>query len=104
MARVHRGVGSAAWPFAVRAQQPDRARRVGLHALAENDPVAQGRVAVLREGLARLGRTERNIQIEDRFAGGDADQMQAYAHPSDSNELERTNEYEIILDRFSTCS
>jgi hypothetical protein len=36
-------------------------------------------VAVLREGFAQLGWTEPNIQIEDWFAGGDADQMQAYA-------------------------
>jgi putative tryptophan/tyrosine transport system substrate-binding protein len=36
-------------------------------------------VAVLREGLGRLGWTERNVRIEERFAGGVADQMQAYA-------------------------
>jgi putative tryptophan/tyrosine transport system substrate-binding protein len=39
----------------------------------------QARVAVFREGLAQLGWTERNIQIEDWFAGGVPDQMQAYA-------------------------
>jgi hypothetical protein len=39
----------------------------------------QARVAVFREGLAQLGWTERNVRIEERFAGGDADQMQAYA-------------------------
>jgi putative tryptophan/tyrosine transport system substrate-binding protein len=72
--------GTAVWPLAARAQQPDRMRRVGfLHALAENDPEAQARVAVLREGLARLGWTERNVRIEQRFAEGDSDQMQAYA-------------------------
>jgi putative tryptophan/tyrosine transport system substrate-binding protein len=72
--------GTAVWPLAARAQQPDRMRRVGfLHALAENNPEAQARVAVLREGLARLGWTERNVRIEQRFAEGDSDQMQAYA-------------------------
>jgi putative tryptophan/tyrosine transport system substrate-binding protein len=72
--------GAAAWPLAARAQQPDRMRRVGcLYALAGNDPVAQVRVAVLREGLAQLGWTERNVRIEQRFANGDSDQMQAYA-------------------------
>jgi putative tryptophan/tyrosine transport system substrate-binding protein len=72
--------GAAAWQLAALAQQPDRVRRVGfLHALAENDPEAQARVAVLREGLARLGWTERNVRIEERFAEGDSDQMQAYA-------------------------
>jgi putative tryptophan/tyrosine transport system substrate-binding protein len=55
-------------------------RRIGfLHALAENDPVAQARVAMLREGLARLGWAERNIRIEQRFADDGSDQMQAYA-------------------------
>jgi putative tryptophan/tyrosine transport system substrate-binding protein len=72
--------GAAVWPVLGRAQQPDRAQRVGfLHALAESDPEAQERVAVLREGLARLGWTERNVRIEQRFAEGDSDQMQAYA-------------------------
>src|SRR5258708_17366240 len=72
--------GAAAWQLAALAQQADRVRRVGfLHALAENDPEAQARVAVLRGELARLGWTERNVRIEQRFAEGDFDQMQAYA-------------------------
>jgi putative tryptophan/tyrosine transport system substrate-binding protein len=36
-------------------------------------------VAVLREGLARLGWTERNVRFEQRFAEGDYNQMQVYA-------------------------
>jgi putative tryptophan/tyrosine transport system substrate-binding protein len=72
--------GAAVWPVAVRAQLPDRMRRVGcLYAFAENDPIVQARVAVLREGLAQLGWTEHNVRIEERFAEGDADQMQVYA-------------------------
>jgi putative ABC transport system substrate-binding protein len=72
--------GAAAWQLAALAQQPDGVRRVGfLHALAENDPEAQARVAVLREGLARFGWTERNVRIEQRFAEGDADQIEAFA-------------------------
>ncbi len=72
--------GAAAWQLAARAPQPHRGRRGGcLHPLAGNDPVAQARVAVLREGLAQLGWTERNVRIEQRFAKGDSDQMQAYA-------------------------
>jgi putative tryptophan/tyrosine transport system substrate-binding protein len=72
--------GAAAWPLSARAQQGERVRRVGcLYALAGNDPEAQARVAALREGLAQVGWTERNIRIEDRFAGGDADQMRVYA-------------------------
>ena len=72
--------GTAAWPFAARAQLGDWVRRVGcLHALAENDTEAQARVAVLRERLAQLGWTERNVRIDQRFAEGDSEQMQAYA-------------------------
>src|SRR5262250_2005478 len=46
------GLGTmAAWPLAAHAQQSDRVRRIAfLHALAENDPEAQARAAVLREG------------------------------------------------------
>jgi putative tryptophan/tyrosine transport system substrate-binding protein len=75
------GLASAAvWPVAARAQLPARMRRVGcLYAFAKNDPIVQARVAVFREGLARLGWTERNVRIEERFVRGDADQMQAYA-------------------------
>jgi putative tryptophan/tyrosine transport system substrate-binding protein len=72
--------GTVAWPAAARAQQPERMRRVGfLYALAESDPEAQARVAVLREELARLGWTERNVRIEQRFAEADIAQTQAYA-------------------------
>ena len=66
--------GTAVWPVAARAQLPDRMRRVGcLYTFAENDPIVQARVAVFREGLAQLGWTERNVRIEERFGGGDAE-------------------------------
>jgi putative ABC transport system substrate-binding protein len=72
--------GAAAWPLLARAQQRERVRRiVFLHALAENDPEAQARGAVLQEGLAQLGWTDRNVRIEQRFAAGDFDQIQAHA-------------------------
>jgi putative tryptophan/tyrosine transport system substrate-binding protein len=58
----------------------ERVRRiVFLHALAENDPEVQTRVAAFRQGLETLGWTEtRNIQIGHRFFGGDFAQIQAY--------------------------
>jgi putative tryptophan/tyrosine transport system substrate-binding protein len=72
--------GAAAWPLTAYAQQTDRVRRVGcLYAFAESDPIARARTAAFREGLAQLGWTERNVRIEERFAGSDADQMRAYA-------------------------
>jgi putative ABC transport system substrate-binding protein len=72
--------GAAAWQLAALAQQPDRMRRVGcLYAFAGNDPISQARVAVFRQALAQLGWTERNVRIEERFAGGDADRMQSHA-------------------------
>jgi putative tryptophan/tyrosine transport system substrate-binding protein len=74
------GLGAVAWPLAARAQQPERLRRIAfLSALAENDPEAQARAAMLRQGLAQLGWTERNVQIVQRFAGGDFTQIQAFA-------------------------
>jgi putative ABC transport system substrate-binding protein len=72
--------GAAAWPFAARAQAPERMRRiVFLHSLAEDDPEVKARIAAFRQGLETLGWTEnRNIQVEHRFAAGDFAQMQAY--------------------------
>jgi putative tryptophan/tyrosine transport system substrate-binding protein len=74
------GFAAAIWPLAARAQQPDRMRRiVFLHALAENDPEVQARIAAFRQGLEALGWTEnRNIQIEHQFSGGDPARIEAY--------------------------
>src|SRR6516164_4948957 len=73
--------GAAAWPFAARAQAPERMRRiVFLHSLAEDDPEVKARIAAFRQGLETLGWTEnRNIQVEHRFAAGDVSRMQAHA-------------------------
>jgi putative ABC transport system substrate-binding protein len=74
------GGAAAAWPLAVRAQQPQRLRRIAfLQGLAENDPEAKARAAVFRQELAQVGWTERNIQIEHRFGEGDFTQIQQYA-------------------------
>ena len=58
-------------PFAARAQQAERMRRIGvIFALDEKDPVARGRVKAFRLGLRDLGWVEgRNIQVEYRFSG-----------------------------------
>jgi putative ABC transport system substrate-binding protein len=61
--------GAAAWPLAVRAQQPDGMRLIGvLMGGVENDPVWQSRLAAFRGALAKLGWTEAsNLRIEVRW-------------------------------------
>ena len=67
------GGAAATWPFAARAQPPDRMRRIGvLMAYAEGDQEAgQTRVAAFREGLQKLGWTEgRNVRNRRALGGG----------------------------------
>jgi putative ABC transport system substrate-binding protein len=64
------GVGStAAWPFAARAQQGDRVRRIGvLMNAAADDPYLPAALAAFEQGLQALSWTAgRNIQIDYRF-------------------------------------
>jgi putative ABC transport system substrate-binding protein len=70
-------LGAAAWPVAASAQQPERMRRIGvLMGYAESDPAAQAQVAVLRQELRKLGWEEgRNIRVDVRFPGADADKV-----------------------------
>jgi putative ABC transport system substrate-binding protein len=70
------GGAAATWPFAARAQQGERMRRIGIvTSVLETDADAQARYAVLREALQQLGWTEgRNIQFDHRFgSAGDSD-------------------------------
>jgi putative tryptophan/tyrosine transport system substrate-binding protein len=71
--------GAAAWPLAVRAQQPGDMRRIGvLMGYAETDPAAQAQVAALRQELQKLGWDEgRNLRIDVRFPGTDAGRVRA---------------------------
>jgi putative ABC transport system substrate-binding protein len=73
--------GTAMWPLAARGQQPEQMRRVGiLISMAENDLEAQTRVSILRRGLGELGWTEgRNVHMDFRWAGGDAERARTYA-------------------------
>jgi putative ABC transport system substrate-binding protein len=76
--------GSAAWALAARAaraQQPDRARRIGvLMHLPENDPEAQARIRAFLQGLQQLGWTEgRNLRIDYRFGAADVERARRYA-------------------------
>jgi putative ABC transport system substrate-binding protein len=75
------GGAAAAWPLAVRAQQNDRVRRVGvLLGDAKDTPFVQPTIAAFREGLAMLGWVEGgNLRIDYRFTGGDPERLAAYA-------------------------
>jgi putative ABC transport system substrate-binding protein len=70
--------GAAAWPLAARAQQGDGVRRIGV--LTPGGPVAKPLVSALTRSLAALGWTDgRNVRIDLRWYGGDANRMRALA-------------------------
>ena len=73
--------GAAAWPIAVRAQQSERVRRIGLLTpLAESDPEGRARLRALRQALEKLGWIEgRNFEVDYQRANEDADQLRAAA-------------------------
>jgi ABC-type uncharacterized transport system substrate-binding protein len=75
------GGAAAAWPLAARAQQAGTLRRVGvLIQVAEGDPQARIEVATFVRGLHELGWSEgRNLRIDTRWGGGDADRIRQYA-------------------------
>jgi putative ABC transport system substrate-binding protein len=65
--------GAAAWPVAARAQQPHGVHRIGvLFNLSKDDQEGHVRFAAFRKGLQDLGWIEgRNVELYDRWAGGD---------------------------------
>jgi putative ABC transport system substrate-binding protein len=75
------GGAAVAWPITARAQQGERVRRIGVLAgQNDDDPATRTELAVLREGLAKLGWIEgRNLRIDLRFTGNDPDRLRAYA-------------------------
>jgi ABC-type uncharacterized transport system substrate-binding protein len=75
------GGTAAAWPFAARAQQRERMRRVGvlMNTVAE-DAEGQARLISFGQGLAELGWTDgRNVRIDIRWGAGDAERFRRYA-------------------------
>jgi putative ABC transport system substrate-binding protein len=72
---------AAARPFAARAQQPERVRRIGvLSALAADDPESMARIAAFLQGLQELGwSVGRNVKIDYRWGAGDDDRSRRYA-------------------------
>jgi putative ABC transport system substrate-binding protein len=69
------------WPLVARAQQPVTIRRIGiLMNVAADDPEAQDRNLAFLQALHELGWTEdRNVQVDYRWAAGDADRLRRYA-------------------------
>src|SRR5262245_41016675 len=74
-------LGLAAWPMVARGQQLERTRRIGvLMNNAADDPEGQLRVTAFAQGLQEAGWTVgRNVRIEYRWAGGNADRIRSYA-------------------------
>jgi putative ABC transport system substrate-binding protein len=75
------GGAAAAWPLAARAQQDDRARRVGiLNLLGETNPEAQLWDTAFRKRLDDLGWVDgRNIRLDYRWASGNVERLQFFA-------------------------
>ena len=73
--------GAAAWPLVARGQQAERVRRVGvLMSLGAGDPEGQPRLAAFLQGLQQLGWISgHNLQIDTRWAAGDADLRSKHA-------------------------
>jgi putative ABC transport system substrate-binding protein len=72
---------AAAWPFAARAQQGERVRRIGvLTAPDEDDPFEKTAVSAFTQTLADLGWTDgHNVRIDLRWGGGDINRIRALA-------------------------
>jgi putative tryptophan/tyrosine transport system substrate-binding protein len=75
------GGAVATWPLAAHAQQAQKMRRIGvLMHLAADDPEGQRRVAAFLQGLQEAGlAVGRNVDIDVRWAGGEADRFPRYA-------------------------
>jgi putative tryptophan/tyrosine transport system substrate-binding protein len=75
------GGAAAAWPLAVRAQQPERMRRIGiLLATTADDVEFQAWVGAFLQALALLGWTiGHNVRIDTRWAGANAGEIRRHA-------------------------
>jgi putative ABC transport system substrate-binding protein len=75
------GLAVAALPVAARAQQGGRMRRIGvLMANAADDPESTRRIVAFGQDLQELGWIEsRNLRIDVRWAGGNAELYRKYA-------------------------
>ncbi len=73
------GTALAAYPLTAGAQQYERARRIAVLIGVEDDAEGRARLAAFRKGMHDLGWSEgRDMQMDVRFASGDADRARAY--------------------------
>ena len=75
------GGAVATWPLAVRAQQLDHVRRIGvLMASTADDPDFQARIMAFLQGLQQLGWADgRNVRIDTRWATTTPDDIRRHA-------------------------
>ena len=67
------------WPLTPRAQQPDRTTRIGVLTGADA-PETDSNMPAFLQGLQQLGWTEsRNLRIDTRRGGGDAERIRKHA-------------------------
>jgi putative ABC transport system substrate-binding protein len=73
--------GAAVLPFAARAQQSERRRRIGILMSTDADnPDAQARLAAFLQGLQQFGwAVGSNLRIDLRWASGEVDRNRQYA-------------------------
>ena len=75
------GGAAVAWPFAAHAQQPKPVRRIGvLMTRAADDPEGRAYLGAFVQGLQEAGWADgRNLEIDTRYAAGDAGLFRKYA-------------------------
>jgi putative tryptophan/tyrosine transport system substrate-binding protein len=74
------GGAAAAWPLVARAQQPDRARRIGVLMGWSETELERSWLAAFIQGLAQLGWADgSNVRIEPHWANVDIERMRSLA-------------------------
>jgi putative tryptophan/tyrosine transport system substrate-binding protein len=74
------GGATIAWPLAARAQQSEPMRRIGILVSSAEDDEGKPRIAAFQDALQPFGWIAgRNVQIDIRWGGGDAQTIRKYA-------------------------
>src|SRR6185436_289220 len=75
------GGAAAAWPLAARAQQPERARRIGmLLSNSPDDPQTRTSITAFMQEFQKAGWVEgRNVQIDYRWPLANPERIRTYA-------------------------